>query len=92
LWAASSRADPTHVIQIRPADLAERQKRIGFGCLGQRLFRQLPKLDTRLQRDLHNGSEHRLRPFNHSWPREKPHSVDEPDQALLVAVGRDVVV
>ena len=52
---------PTHVIQISPANRGERQKRIGFGALGQRLFRELPELDTRLQRDLHNGFEHRLR-------------------------------
>ena len=25
-------------------------------------------------------------------PREEPHSVDKPDQALLIAGGRDVVV
>ena len=50
-----------HAVEIRPADLAERQKRIGIGALGQCLFRELPELDTRPQCNLHNGSEHGLR-------------------------------
>jgi len=40
----SQRASP-HAVEISPADLAERQKRIGIEVLGQRLFRELPKLD-----------------------------------------------
>jgi hypothetical protein len=50
-----------HAIEIGPADLGERQKRIGIGALGQCLFRELPELDTRPQCNLHNGSEHGLR-------------------------------
>ena len=50
-----------HAVEIRPADLAERQKRIGIGALGQCIFRELPELDTRPQCNLHNGSEHGLR-------------------------------
>jgi hypothetical protein len=57
---ALQRASP-HAVEIRPTDLAERQKRIGIGALGQCLFRELPELDTRPQCNLHNGSEHRLR-------------------------------
>ena len=50
-----------HAVEIGPADLGERQKRIGIGALGQCLFRELPELDTRPQCNLHNGSEHGLR-------------------------------
>ena len=88
----SLQARPTYVIQIRPADLAERQKRIGFRALGQRLFRELPEFDTRPQRDLDNGSEHRLCSTDHIQRREEPHSVDKPDQALLIAAGQDLIV
>src|SRR5271165_4225442 len=88
---ASHRASP-HPVEISPADLAERQKRIGIEGLGQRLLRELPKLDARLQRDLENGSEHRLRCNDNVRRSEEPHPVDEPDQALLIARGRDLVV
>src|SRR5271166_6642157 len=88
---SSHRASP-HAVEISPADLAERQKRIGFRALGQRLFRELPKLDTRLQRDLDNGSEHRLCSADHIRRPEEPHSVDKPDQARLIVGGREFVV
>jgi hypothetical protein len=85
------RASP-HPVEIGPADLAEGQKRIGIGALGQCLFRELPEIDTRPQGNLHNGSEHGLRSTHNIVRGEQPHSVDEPDQALLIAGGRDVVV
>jgi hypothetical protein len=55
------RALPPHGVEIGPADLAEGQKRIEIEALGHRLFRELPKLDARPQRNLGNGSEHGLR-------------------------------
>ena len=82
----------THVVQVGPADLAECQKRIGIEALGQRLFRELPELDARLQRDLDDGSEYRLRSSDDIRRSEEPHPVDKPDQALLIAAKRDLVV
>ena len=37
------------------------------------------------------GSEHRLRSFDNIRRGKEPHSVDEPDQALLIAAQRDLV-
>jgi hypothetical protein len=51
------------------------------------MFRELPELDTRFQRDLDDGSEHRRR----SIDSKEPHSVDKPDHALLIAAQRDLV-
>jgi hypothetical protein len=50
------------------------------------MFRELPELDARFQRDLDDGSEHRRR----SIDSKEPHSVDKPDHALIAA-QRDLV-
>jgi hypothetical protein len=81
-----------HVVQVSPANRAECQQRIRIEALGQRLLRELPELDTRVQRDLHNGSEHRLRSADDIRRSKEPHSVNEPDQALFIAAQRDLVV
>ena len=51
----------------------------GSRLLDNASFSELPELDTRLQRDLQNGSEHRLRATHNSLRREQPHSVNKPD-------------
>src|SRR5271169_3047401 len=82
---------PVHIVQVSPANRAEYQQRIRIEALGQRLLRKLPELDTRLQQDLEDGSENRLRSFDHISRSKEPHSVDEPDHALLIAAQRDLV-
>jgi hypothetical protein len=78
------------VVQVGPANRAECQQRI-LDAIGQRLFRELPEFDTRLQHDLNDGSEHRLRSLDNIRRGKEPHSVDEPDKALLIATQRDFV-
>ena len=46
----------------------------------------------RLQQDLDDGSQHRLRSTDHISRSKEPHSVDKPDHAPLIAVQRDLVV
>src|ERR1700724_1027596 len=81
-----------HVVQVSTAYRAEYQQRIRIEALGQRLLRKLPELDTRLQHDLDDGSEHRLRSIDNISRSKEPHSVDKPDHALLIAAQCDVVV
>src|SRR5215472_14363310 len=81
-----------HVVQVSPANRAELQQRIRIEALGQGFLHELPKLDTRLQQDLDNGSEHRLRSIDYISRSKEPHSVDEPDQPLFFAAQRDLVV
>ena len=59
--------------------------------LRQRISRELPKLDTWLQRDLEDGSEHRLRSADDIGRSKEPHSVHQSDQALFIAAQRDLV-
>ena len=54
-------AAPAHVVQVCPADFAEGKQWIGIEAFGQSLSCELPELDTRLQSDLDDGSENRLR-------------------------------
>jgi hypothetical protein len=49
-----------HVVQVYPANRAEPQQRVRTQALGQRLLRELPELDTRLQQDLDDGPKNRL--------------------------------
>jgi hypothetical protein len=70
------------VVQVSPANRAECQQRIRIAALGQRLVRALPELDTRLQRDLDDGSESRLGSADDIGSSKGPRSVDNPDQAL----------
>ena len=63
--AVASRRASGDAVEIGPADLAEREKRIGNRATRQRLFRELAQLDARLQRDLNDGSERRLRSAYH---------------------------
>jgi len=64
---------------------------VGIEAIGQRLIREAPDFDTGFQRNLHDGSEHRLRAFDHIRRSKQPHSIDEPDQALLLAAQEDLV-
>src|SRR5947207_7593013 len=48
-------------------------------------------VDPRLQQDLDDASKHRLRSFDNIRRGKEPHSVDEPDQALLITAQRDLV-
>src|ERR1700724_4025162 len=81
-----------HVVQVSPANRAEYQQRIRIEALGQCLLRKLPEFDTRLQRDLDDGSEHRLRSIDNISRSKEPHSVDKPDYPLLIAAQCDLVV
>jgi len=54
-------------------------------------FRKLPELDARLERNLDDGSQHRLRAADHIRRSEEPHSVHKPDQAPLFVVQHDLV-
>jgi hypothetical protein len=49
------------------------------------MFRELPELDTRFQRDLDDGSENRLCSADDIGRSKEPHSVDKPDYAWLIA-------
>ena len=49
-------------------------------------------VDTRLQQDFDNGSEHLFRSANDLRRSKQPHAVDQPDQALLIAAQHDLVV
>src|SRR5579864_2636814 len=80
-----------YVVQVSPANRAEREQRIGIEALGQRLLRELSELDTRFQRNLNEGSEHRLCAADDMIGSKKSHSVEKPDQALLVTAEFDVV-
>src|SRR5215469_14596931 len=81
-----------NVVQVSPTNGAEYQQRIRIEALGQRLLRELPELDTRLQQDLDDGSEHGLRSTNNISRSKEPHSVDKSDHALLIAAQCDLVV
>ena len=74
------------------AEIPDAEQRIRIEAFGQRLLRELPELDTRLQRDLDDGSEHRLRSIDNISRSKEPHSVDKPDHALLIAAQCDLVV
>jgi hypothetical protein len=80
-----------HVVQVCPANQAECLERVGIKALGHRLCRELPELDTGLQRDFKDGSEHCLGSADDIGRGKEPHSVHEPDQALLIASERDLV-
>jgi len=83
--AVASRHAWGNAVEIGPADLTEREKQVGNGATRQRLFRELARLDARLQRDLNDGSEHRLRSAHPIRRGKHPHSVQKPDQVLLIA-------
>jgi hypothetical protein len=79
------------VVQVSPANRAECQQWIRIEALGQRLLRELPELDTRLQQDLKDNSEDYLRSADDIGRSKEPHSVHKPDQALFIAAQRDLV-
>ncbi len=80
------------VVQVGATDLTEGLERIGFHALGQGVFRKPAELDTRLERDLEYRPKHRFRSVDHFRRGKEPHSVDEPDQVLLIAAKGDVVM
>jgi hypothetical protein len=49
---------PIHSVQVRPASLAEWQKQVGIGILGQIRHREFSEIEARLQRDLDDPSDH----------------------------------
>ena len=81
-----------HIVQVGPANQAECQKRIGIEALRQSLFRELPELNTRFQRDFDDGSEHRLRAADNIRGSKEPHSVHKTDQAALIIAQNNLVV
>ena len=81
-----------HVLQVCPADRAECHQRVGIEVIGQCLFGELLKPDTRFQEYLDNGSERRLRCADDIRGSKEHHSVDEPDQALFITIKLDLVI
>src|SRR5579885_1704277 len=89
--ALASRRGSMQAVQVCPADLAEPQEWIGIKTPRQRLGRELPRLHAWLQRNLNDRPEHGLRCGDDIGGSKEPHSVDEADEALLVAAEFDLV-
>ncbi len=59
--------------------------------LGQRLLRELPNFDARLQQDLDDGSNDRFGAVDNFGRSKQPHGVDKSDHVLLVAAESELV-
>jgi hypothetical protein len=66
---------PVNIVQVHPTSLAEWQKQIGIGILGQIRHCEFSEIEARLQRDLDYSSDHGVGGVDYCGGSKESHPV-----------------